>query len=282
MLIEGDTKSNLIKKVQKDIFNISADVLDDSKMIESMTRLINRCSSQKYNGCRIDGIMPFSNEEETEFFKLYYTVRYLMISHAEKEHFLSLHENFSHVRTILIYQHMPLVESWVGMHRGARSRHLMCDMDRKSEGNRILIDCVDRFDPSKNVKFSGYIYQSMNNMLFKDARDNKKHKIVIEDPDGDVSASSSHAIFSPCTDDHMMIEARIIWDDLKKGSGAAKFLTDMERSIIATDLDESNADKDQDCKAKSLNMNMETYRKRKKNALQKIKDAIIARICGDS
>lgn len=281
MLIEGDTKSNLIKKVQKDIFSISADALDESGMISSLTRLVKRCSSQKYNGCRIDGIMPFSGEEETEFFKLYYTIRCMMVSSAEQESFQGLHENFSQVRTILIYQHMPLVESWVGMHRGARSRHLMCDMDRKSEGNRILIDCVDRFDPSKNVKFSGYIFQSMNNMLFKDSRDNKKHKILVEDPDGEVSLSSSHAIFVPGSEDHVKIEAKMIWDDLGNGSGPAKFLTDLERSIIATDLDEVNSEKDQDCKAKSLNMNMETYRKRKKNALQKIKEAIISRICGD-
>lgn len=281
MLIEGDTKSNLIKKVQKDIFSISADALDESGMISSLTRLVNRCSSQKYNGCRIDGVMPFSGEEETEFFKLYYTIRHMMVSRSDQESFQGLHENFSQVRTILIYQHMPLVESWVGMHRGSRSRHLMCDMDRKSEGNRILIDCVDRFDPSKNVKFSGYIFQSMNNMLFKDSRDNKKHRILVEDPDGEVSSSSSHAIFVPGSEDHVKIEAKMIWEDLKQGCGPAKFLTDLERSIIATDLDEDNSDKDQDCKAKSLNMNMETYRKRKKNALQKIKEAIISRICGD-
>jgi DNA-directed RNA polymerase specialized sigma subunit len=281
MLLEGDTKSNLIKKVQKDIFSISAVMLDESGMIGSLTRLVNRCSSQKLNGCRIEGVMPFSNEEETEFFNLYYTIRCMMISSHDQESFHDLHENFSQVRTILIYQHMPLVESWVGMHRGARSRHIMCDMERKSEGNRILIDCIDRFDTSKNVKFSGYIFQSMNNMLFKDVRDNKKHRILIEDPDGEVSLSSVYAICTPDSEDHAKIEAKMIWEDLKQGCGPAKFLTDIERSIIATDLDEVNSDKDQDCKAKSLNMNMETYRKRKKNALQKIKDVIISRICGD-
>jgi hypothetical protein len=276
----SDTKSNLIQKIEKDIKCISVDVLDEKAMLFSMGKLESRCSTQKTFGCSIRGIVPFSTEEESEFFRLYYTIRFSLIHSVGSENFSVLINYFNQIRTILIYQHMPLVDLWVGQHRGGRSRHMMCDSERKSEGNKILIDCVDKFDPSKGVKFSGYIYQSMNNMLLKDARDTRKHNVLIEDPDGSVSTCSVHALLVPDSDDPAISEARLIWDDIYAGKNSAKFLTDVERSIIATEIEESNSDKDQDDKAKLLNMNMETYRKRKRNALQKIKETIISRICG--
>ena len=282
MDIEGDTKSNLIKKIQKDINSINVDVLDEKTMMSSLNKLEKRCSSQKTFGCSIRGIVPFSSEEEIEFFKLYYTIRFSLVGSMNGDSFCSLHNYFNQIRTILIYQHMPLVDLWVGQHRGGRNRHMMCDSERKSEGNKILIDCVDKFDPSKGVKFSGYIYQSMNNMLLKDARDTKKHNILIEDPDGVVSTSSVHALLIPHCEDPAECEAKMIWDDIYTGKNSAQFLTDIERSIIAAEIEDSNSDKDQDYKAKSLNMNMETYRKRKRNALQKIKETIISRICGNT
>lgn len=267
--------SSLVQKISKDIIGISCKRVELNTIRARLKSLKDRCSQNKINGCKVLNVIPFNSEEEKDYFDLFCSIRLEITSCSDENLLKDLLLDFKSIRDILACQHIPLVDHWVGLHCGKRARRLMDDSERKGEGNKVLIDCIDRFDPERGVKFSGYLYKSLDNMMFKDSRDTKKHKVLVEDPDFTIS-SSIHSGKND-NEDTSLVEAKMIWEDINNGVGAAKFLSDVERAIIMADFADGSQFTDQDEKAKSLNMNTETYRKRKRNALQKIKEAICQR-----
>lgn len=276
MGLTEDRKSALVEKINKDISNFSFNFLEQKDTVVCIQKLRDRTSGTMSCGTKIINVIPFSEVEEKEFFNLYASVRNQLINCVDKSSFDKLLEDFICIQTILIYQHMPLVCSWLSINKGKSShkRHLMSFEDKLSEGNKVLMRCVDKFDFSRGIKFSSYVFSALNNMVLKDVRDNKKRAKESGLSDFDIySISDSSSDDSPA-----FCEIKEIWDDCIGGSGAANFLTDVERAIIHVDFSDSHTCMDQEGRAKTLNMNIETFRKKKRSALQKIKDTVINRI----
>jgi len=273
-----NTKLNLVEKIKKDISGFEFSDMAESEICGLFEDLNERGSHHRSCGTRIENIQPFSDEKEKKFFSLYATMRKDFVSESNAEAFDKLAQDIIRIQTILIYQHMPLVLSWMktNMARDSKSRHLMSREDKLCEGHRVLIRCVDRFDCSRGIKFCTYVFSALNNMVLKDARDNKKRKGEVYYL-GDIDFRTIPQLSS--SESPALVEVKEIWDDCASGKGAASFLTSIERAIIQADFSSRNSELDQENKAKTLNMNIETFRKKKRNALQKIKDAIKSRLC---
>jgi hypothetical protein len=274
-----NTKFNLVEKIKKDISGFEFSDISESEIYGIFDDLKERGSSHRTCGTHIENVEPFSGEEEKKFFSLYANMRRDLVCEKEVETSDKLAQDVIRIQAILVYQHMPLVRSWMktNMARNSGHRHLMSRDDKLCEGHRVLMRCIDRFDCSRGIKFCTYVFSALNNMVLKDARDNKKRKLEVYSEDIDFR-SIPHA--SAC-DSPALVEVKEIWDDCVSGKGAASFLTSIERAIIQADFSVCNSDMDQENKAKTLNMNIETFRKKKRNALQKIKDAIKSRLCGN-
>lgn len=281
MFIESDMKSNLIQKVQKDISKILFNSIDNVEIENRLKNLVLRCSEQKVSGCNVVGITPFSKEEELFYFELYVCVRHELISCLDESKFISWHDSFSQIRTILIYQYMPMAKMWAVKNvKTKRNRFghfkLSSLSETITEANGVLINCVDKFNPFKNIRFGTYLNESMFNAERKDIRDNKKHRVLIEDANFLISNSlPSKDYKEEC---HAIMEVKNIWEGINGNSSCVSFLSDIEREIIAKDFSDDGSECPQEVKARSLNINIETYKKKKRSALSKIKDAIVSRI----
>ncbi len=275
---DNDRKSFLIEKMKKDISSINTSVLSTEEMVSSYGRLVERTSDTVVNNStlNVSNVKWFSEEEEKEFFSLYGSVRADFI---QSQHLIDadkMMEDVMRIRTILIYQHMPMVQAWVSKQKRQRSnnRHLLTIEDKHSEGMKVLVNCVDKFDCSKQTKFLGYLYRALDNIVRKDGRDNKKRQKDIEMDLVDVSCVKEVAnTLSPA-----LVEVKDIWHGCNGENGSAGFLTDFERSIIVHEFGGEFEDLLQDERAKSLNINLATLRKKRKNAIQKIKEAILSRL----
>jgi DNA-directed RNA polymerase specialized sigma24 family protein len=275
---DNDRKSFLIEKMKKDISTINTSILSTEEMVASYGRLVERTSDSlvNHNTLDVSNVKWFSEEEEKEFFSLYGSVRADFI---QSQHLIDpdmMLEDVMRVRTILIYQHMPMVQAWVSKQKRNRStnRHLLTIEDKQSEGLRVLVNCIDRFDCSKQAKFLGYLFRALDNIILKDVRDNKKRQKDLEMDLVDVSCVKEVTpTLSPA-----LVEVKDIWDGCNGENNTASFLTDFERSIIVHEFGMEFEDLLQDERAKSLNINLATFRKKRKNAIQKIKEAIFSRL----
>lgn len=278
MSSDNDRKSFLVEKIKNDISSIKTSILTTDEMVCSYSRLVDRTSSNSVNHktMGVDNVTWFTEEEEKEFFSLYGSARADLIYNHDTIDIEKMIEDVMRIRTILIYQHMPMVQVWVRkqMSRKNGNRHLLSIEDKNCEGFRVLLNCIDKFDCTKQVKFLGYLYRSLDNIVLKDFRDNKKRSKDSQIESLDVSCIAEKAErLSPA-----LVEVKDIWDGCKGENGTASFLSDFERSIIIHEFGEDFAHMLQDERAKSLNINMATFRKKRKNAIQKIKEAILSRL----
>lgn len=280
MIKKEDRTSILIEKIKEDIAGIgSVNNLSEDQICFSRKHLLERTSSIVQLPMRVEGVIPFVEKEEKEFFNLYACMRHKVVLSLSDESFESNFENLYQIKTILICQHMPIVGSWLKTNAGRTSanRHLMSQDEKRSEGHCILIRCIDKFSCSHGVKFCSYVYTSLNNMVLKDVRDNKKRRLETGYENIEVKVIPKVIL----NDAPTLVEIKEIWNDCANGHSAASFLTPIERAIVQADFSELNTDLDQEQKAKSLNINVETFRKKKKNALQKIREAIMSRLRRD-
>lgn len=281
MFFEGDMRSNLIKKVQNDLSKICFNSIEHTEIDSRLKNLVSRCSDQRVSGCSVVGITPFSREEEFFYFELYVCVRHEMVSCSDESKFSSWHNSFCQIRTILIYQYMPMAKSWAAKsirEKKNRFGHFKFSSLSESiaEANNVLVNCVDKFNPFRNIRFGTYLNESMFNSELKDIRDNKKHRVLIED--ANFLISNSLPAKNSAEDSHAITEVKNIWDGINGNGSSVNFLTDIERAIVAKDFSEDSVGCSQEFKANSLNINIETYKKKKRSALAKIKDAIVSRI----
>ena len=281
MFIEGDMKSNLVQKIQKDISKICFNSIDHAEIDNRLKNLVSRCSDQKMSGCNVVGITPFSKEEEFFYFELYVGVRHELVSCSDESKFASWHSDFCQIRTILIYQYMPMAKMWAVKNiKEKRNRFghfkLSSLPETISEANGVLVNCVDKFNPFKNIRFGTYLNEAMFNTERKDIRDNKKHRVLIEDANFLISNSLPSKDYKE--DSCAITEVKNIWDGINGNGSCVSFLSDIERAIVAKDFSDADSECSQEIKAKSLNINIETYKKKKRSALSKIKDAIVSRI----
>jgi len=278
MVPDNDRQSFLVEKIKNDISLIKISLLTTDEMVCSYSRLVERTSSNNvnYKTMGVDNVIWFTEEEEKEFFSLYSSARADLIHNHSVIDTEKMLEDVMRIRTILIYQHMPMVQTWLRkqMSRKNTNRHLLSIDDKSGEGFRVLLNCIDKFDCTKQVKFLGYLYRSLDNIVLKDFRDNKKRQKDLQIDSLDVSCMSEKTDrISPA-----LVEVKDIWDGCGGKNGAAGFLSDFERSIIVHEFGESFAHMVQEERAKSLNINMATLRKKRKNAIQKIKEAILSRL----
>lgn len=278
MGLDNDRKSFLVEKIKKDISFINTSLLTTDQMVVSYGRLVDRTANNSVNHktMGVENVIWFTEEEEKEFFSLYGSARADFIHNQNDIDMEKMLEDVMRIRTILIYQHMPMVQAWVRrqMSKRSKNRHHLTIEDKNSEGLRVLLNCIDRFDCSKQTKFLGYLFRALDNLVLKDVRDNKKRQKDIEMDLVDVSHVRDRASeLSP-----VLVEVKDIWEGCSGDNGAAAFLTDFERSIILHEFGDDFADLVQDERAKSLNINLATFRKKRKNAIQKIKEAIFSRL----
>lgn len=275
---DNDRQLFLVEKIKNDISSIKTSLLTTDQMVCSYSRLIDRTSSNSVNHktMGVDNVTWFTEEEEKEFFSLYGSARADLIHNHDAINIEQMLEDVMRIRTILIYQHMPMVQTWVRkqMSRKNKNRHLLSIEDKNCEGLRVLLNCIDKFDYTKKVKFLGYLYRSLDNIVLKDFRDNRKRHKDLQMEDIDVSCVTEKTErISPA-----LVEVKDIWNGCNGENGTAGFLSDFERAIIVHEFGEDFAHMAQDEKAKSLNTNMATLRKKRQNAIQKIKEAILSRL----
>lgn len=276
MSLTLDRRKSLVDKITADIADFNLQLFQNIEIDANFDKLLKRTNSIKISGIRISDVIPLSDVEEKDFFNLYAQIRHNIKSADFEIDISNLIEKFEKVRSTLVHQHIPLVSAWLNMNvaKSSAKRYLMCKDEKKSEGMCVLMKCVDRFDPSRKIRFSTYLFSALNNMVFKDVRDNKKRKVEIESSSLDVSSIHDRR----CRKSPLEIEVENIWKGCMGGEGSAKFLTETEKMIICVEFSDIYSGLDQESKAKSIGINIETFRKNRKVALDKMRDALAARM----
>ena len=139
--------------------------------------------------------------------------------------------------------------------------------DLMSEGNKILLDCIECFDPNSNFKFSTYVSNSVWNGFSKFSKKNNKKIARTKE-----FKSLDDAVHLSKKEESYIEEIDIIKDVVETNLAS---LTNHQKAIIDNRFF-SDKKKSYSELCKVLNVSMSEVRKIEIQALNKIKDAFIS------